>query len=158
MKKSLVWVGLPVSLAAAGALAARRGRRRFRALVRRQVIRLFAGAAPEVEPDQLAARWDALPEPTRRYLRYAIPEGAPALGSVRLKHEGFLRSSRSTTKESSCASAPIGTGMPAAGGRCSRHGPASIGSTAISTAFACPRPSRWHGISRRASSAMHASG
>jgi hypothetical protein len=67
------------------------GRRRFRALVIKDVTRLFSDKAPSVGPEQLAARWDALPEPVRRYLSYAIPKGTPAIGAVRLKHDGFFR-------------------------------------------------------------------
>lgn len=32
-----------------------------------------------------------LPEPVRRYLRYAIPLGAPAIRTVHLSHDGFFR-------------------------------------------------------------------
>jgi len=67
------------------------GRWRFRALVGADVRRLFSGAANPVGPEQLQARGDHLPEPIRRYLRYAIPEGAPAIRTVRLKHDGFFR-------------------------------------------------------------------
>jgi hypothetical protein len=55
------------------------------------VARLFATTASSVGPEQMAARWSALPEPVRRYLRYAICPDAPSLGTVRLKHDGFFR-------------------------------------------------------------------
>src|SRR5438093_5508714 len=46
---------------------------------------------PRASADQVRVRWDALPEPVRRYLRYAILAGAPAIRTARLKHDGLLR-------------------------------------------------------------------
>ena len=40
---------------------------------------------------QLNARWDTLPPPVRRYLRYAIREGAPSIKTARLEHTGTFR-------------------------------------------------------------------
>jgi len=67
-------------------------RRRFHELMANDVTRLFSGKCPEVGPRELAARWDALPAPARRYFAYAIPEEAPPLHAGRLKYDGFLRS------------------------------------------------------------------
>jgi hypothetical protein len=67
------------------------GRRRFRARVSADVSTLFSGAGVGVGPDQLNARWDSLPEPVRRYLRHAVPTGALAIRTLRLKHDGFFR-------------------------------------------------------------------
>jgi hypothetical protein len=80
---------LVLGVAAASALA---GHWRFRARAGVEVSTLFAGAAASVGADQVRARRDSLPEPVRRYLRYAIPAGAPAIRTARLKHDGFLRS------------------------------------------------------------------
>ncbi len=55
------------------------------------VAELWSSATRAVGPQQLSDRWDSLPEPVRRYLRYAIPNGAPAIRTVRLKHGGFFR-------------------------------------------------------------------
>ena len=41
-------------------------------------------ATSTVGPDQLRARWEALPQPVRRYLRYAINEQAPAIRAAQL--------------------------------------------------------------------------
>jgi hypothetical protein len=76
---------------AAFALTVVVGRRRFRALVTKEVTGLFAERAPGIGPEQLAARRDSLPQAVRQYLRYAIPEGRPVVRAVRLKHEGFFR-------------------------------------------------------------------
>jgi len=76
---------------AALALTGLMGRRRISALVTREVATLFSDAGEALGADQLAAVWDSLPEPVRRYLRYAIPKGAPAVRTVRLKHNGVFR-------------------------------------------------------------------
>jgi uncharacterized protein DUF6544 len=47
--------------------------------------------ATSVGPDQLRTRLNTLPEPVRRYLRYAICEGAPAIRTARLGHGGTFR-------------------------------------------------------------------
>ena len=66
-------------------------RRRFRSLVRGDIARLLSGAVPEVGPVQFAAREQDLPEPVRQHLRYAIPTGAPAIRTVRMRHTGEMR-------------------------------------------------------------------
>lgn len=73
------------------ALVALAGRRHFQAVVTRDVVKLFSDPAPRIGPRELAARRESLPEPVRSYLRFAIPEGAPAIGTVRLMHGGFFR-------------------------------------------------------------------
>lgn len=87
------WVVVLLALlaCAAFALTVAWGRWRFRALVTKEVTRLFSDVAPSVGPEQLSARWDSLPEPVRHYLHYAILEGRPAIGAVRLKHDGLFR-------------------------------------------------------------------
>ena len=73
------------------------GHRRFRALVAADVARLFSACTAAVGPDQIAARWDSLPDPVRRYLRFAVPhvddavDDAAAIRTVRLRHDGFFR-------------------------------------------------------------------
>jgi hypothetical protein len=67
------------------------GRHRFRGRVTADVATLFSNAGVSIGSDQLNARWDALPEPVRRYLRYAIREGAPDIRTARLKHDGLFR-------------------------------------------------------------------
>jgi hypothetical protein len=67
------------------------GRQRFRSRVSVEVNTLFSGAAASVGPEQIAGRYDNLPQPVRRYLHYAIPAGAPATRAARLKHDGFFR-------------------------------------------------------------------
>jgi hypothetical protein len=54
------------------ALVAIVGRRRFGARVTEDVTTLFSHAGASVGSEQLSTRWDALPEPVRRYLRYAM--------------------------------------------------------------------------------------
>jgi hypothetical protein len=88
MVAAIVVVGVVLAVAIVVAVA---GWRRFRALVSADVRSLFSKAAASVGSEQLRARWDGLPEPIRRYLRYAIPEGAPAIRTLRLKHNGFFR-------------------------------------------------------------------
>src|SRR5205809_6273153 len=66
-------------------------RQRFRSRVTARVGVLFSNAVETVGDDQLNARWDTLPEPVRRYFRYAIPGQAVAIGTARLKQDGFMR-------------------------------------------------------------------
>jgi hypothetical protein len=66
-------------------------RRRLRSRVSAEVTTLFSGAARSIGAEQLAARYDGLPEPVRRYLRYAVSAEAPATRTARLKHDGFFR-------------------------------------------------------------------
>lgn len=67
------------------------GRHRFRGRVTADVVSLFSNAGVSIGSDQLNARRDALPEPIRRYFRYAMREGAPDIGTARLKHDGLFR-------------------------------------------------------------------
>ncbi len=67
------------------------GRYLFRKRVARDVTTLLSTTMSSVGPQQLAARLDSLPEPVRRYLRFAIQDGAPATRTVRLEHEGTFR-------------------------------------------------------------------
>ena len=67
------------------------GRRRFRALVADDIARLFSASTAAVGPDQMTARWDSLPDPVRRYLRFAVPQNVPSIRTVRLRHDGFFR-------------------------------------------------------------------
>jgi hypothetical protein len=83
-----------IALLAAAAfliLAVLLGRRRFHTLVMGKVTALLSDPGASLGPDDIAARRDTLPDPVRRYLRYAVPEGAPAIHNVRLKHDGFFR-------------------------------------------------------------------
>ena len=66
-------------------------RRRFRNLVAGDVRRLFSDAISGTGPEQLRARWNALPEPVRRHLRFAIRDGTPPIATARLQHDGFFR-------------------------------------------------------------------
>jgi hypothetical protein len=78
-------------LGAAALAAVLIGSQRFGDLVTREVGRLYAAPGPGVGPEEIAARWDALPEPVRRHLRYAVPSGTPAIRTVRLLHGGTFR-------------------------------------------------------------------
>lgn len=69
------------------------GRYRFDRLVTRDVRLLFETAALSVGPPELRARMETLPPPLRRHLHYAIGDGAPALRTARLRHDGFFRTS-----------------------------------------------------------------
>jgi Family of unknown function (DUF6544) len=77
------------AMAAIGAEAA--GHRAFAQLVRRDVealhARAFPGRAGVVTEEMLAD----LPEPVRRYLRYAGVAGRPFPGTIRLRQEGTMR-------------------------------------------------------------------
>jgi hypothetical protein len=72
-------------------LALLAGRHLFQRRVARDVTTLLSTTMSSVGPQQLAARWDSLPEPVRRYMRFAITDGAPATRTVRLEHEGTFR-------------------------------------------------------------------
>jgi hypothetical protein len=76
---------------AAIVLAPWAGRYLFRRRVARDVTTLLSTTRSSVGPQQLAARRDSLPEPVRRYLRFAIEDGALATRTVRLEHEGAFR-------------------------------------------------------------------
>jgi hypothetical protein len=86
-------VGGGAALAVALLITLAVGRQRFRARVSREIHMMVAGAR-SLGADELAARWDGLPEPVRCHLRHAIPPGAPALRSARLLHHGTFRPSR----------------------------------------------------------------
>jgi hypothetical protein len=73
------------------ALAVTAGHRGFHAHVSREVAELFFESGPPVGPAELARRGDSLPAPILRYLSFAIPAGAPAIRTARLKHDGFFR-------------------------------------------------------------------
>ena len=73
------------------ALSALVGRQRFRSRVTVEVRALLSESSASVGPEQLKARWDALPEPVRRYLRCAIRKGTPAIRTARMRHGGFFR-------------------------------------------------------------------
>jgi hypothetical protein len=79
------------SLLSAIALIVAVSRRRFAAMVTREVTELFSDAPPALGPEHLASRRDSLPDPVRRYLDYAIHRNAPAIRTARLQHDGFLR-------------------------------------------------------------------
>jgi hypothetical protein len=76
---------------AAIALAPLVGRYLFRKRVARDVTTLLSATMSSVGPQQLAARRDSLPELVRRYLRFAIADGAPSTRTVRLEHGGTFR-------------------------------------------------------------------
>ena len=84
-------VALCVAFAAL-ALAAATGHRRFRTRIAADVSALLSAPAPAVAPEEIAAQEASLPEPVRRYLRYAVTAAAPAIRTVHLRHEGFFRS------------------------------------------------------------------
>jgi uncharacterized protein DUF6544 len=91
MKTALYVVVFACLLSGVAATVAVLGRHRFRRRVTADVDTLFLDAGALIGPVQLAARWEALPEPVRRYLRYSIREGASAIRTARLKHDGFFR-------------------------------------------------------------------
>jgi hypothetical protein len=76
---------------AAIVLAPLAGRYLFRKRVARDITTLLSTTMSSVGPQLLAARLDSLPEPVRRYLRFAIQDGAPATRTVRLEHGGTFR-------------------------------------------------------------------
>ena len=67
------------------------GRWRFDWLVDRDTRRLFSSGSAGVGPDQQRARWNTLPDPVRRYLRFAVREGTPETRTARLQHDGLFR-------------------------------------------------------------------
>lgn len=66
-------------------------KRRFRRQVRREVAKLFAQAGAGLGPEDLRRREASLPEPVRQHLRNVISEGAPALRTAQLRHDGTFR-------------------------------------------------------------------
>lgn len=91
MKRAVYGVASVCLLVGAAAIVALVGRRRFRDRVNADVTTLFSDARVSIGSEQLHSRWDALPEPVRRYLRYAIREGVSAIGTAYLKHDGLFR-------------------------------------------------------------------
>ena len=67
------------------------GRHLFRKRVARDVASLLSTAVYSVGPQQLATRLDSLPVPVRRYLQFAIKDGAPPIRTARLEHSGTFR-------------------------------------------------------------------
>jgi uncharacterized protein DUF6544 len=94
---------------AAVVLAPLAGRYMFRKRVARDVTTLLSTTMSSVGPQQLAARRDSLPEPVRRYLRFAIEDGAPATRTVRLEHGGPSGPSRNNA---GCRFAVSSTSQP----------------------------------------------
>ena len=75
----------------AGTCAERAGHRAFTRLVRRDVQTLRARASPAragVVTEEMLAD---LPNPVRRYLRYAGVVGQPFPGTIRLRQKGTMR-------------------------------------------------------------------
>ena len=72
-------------------LAPLAGRHLFRKRVARDVASLLSTAVYSVGPQQLATRLDSLPVPVRRYLQFAIKDGAPPIRTARLEHSGTFR-------------------------------------------------------------------
>lgn len=66
-------------------------RRRFHAVIMADVNELFAHAGSGIDPRQCAVRCEKLPEPVRRYIRFAVGQDAPMVRTARLHHGGFFR-------------------------------------------------------------------
>jgi len=88
MHAAAVSAGLAIVILAAALLI---GRHRFRALVTADVGALLASATGVVGPDNLARRWESLPVPVRRYLRFAIAPDAAAIRTAHMTHDGSMR-------------------------------------------------------------------
>lgn len=69
------------------------GSRRFHRLVDRDVAALFSTATASIGPERLASRLARLPEPVRRYLRFAVGDAARPIRAARLRHSGTFRTS-----------------------------------------------------------------
>lgn len=69
MMIAAIVVGLAFGTVVVAALA---GQRRFRERVKADVHDLLLEATVDAGPDPLRARWETLPEPVRRYLRFAV--------------------------------------------------------------------------------------
>jgi hypothetical protein len=80
-----------IGLLAAIVLAPLIGRYLFRKGVDREVAALISTGASRVGPLQLATRWNSLPEPLQRHLRFAIKQRAASIRSVRVEHGGTFR-------------------------------------------------------------------
>jgi hypothetical protein len=64
-----------------------------RALFAREAASIARAALPAVGSEQLKARWDSLPEPVQRYLRFAVAATPPAIRTAHLRHDGGFRPS-----------------------------------------------------------------
>jgi hypothetical protein len=91
MTRALYIVAMACLLCGVAAMVALAGRHRFRGRVTADVTTLFSSVGVSIGSEQLNARWGALPDPVRRYLRYAIRDGDSALGTAHLKHDGLFR-------------------------------------------------------------------
>lgn len=91
MTRALYVVAFACLLCGLAAIVALAGRHRFRGRVTADVTTLFSSAGVSIGSEQLNARWGTLPDPVRRYLRYAIRDGASAIGTARLRHDGLFR-------------------------------------------------------------------
>jgi hypothetical protein len=87
----IIVIAITVLALAMVLVSGRIGQHRFRSRVSAEVTMLFSERAASVGSKELAASWDKLPEPVRRYLHYAISTEAPAIRTARLKHDGFFR-------------------------------------------------------------------
>jgi hypothetical protein len=77
--------------AAASAVAVSVKHRQFRALAAREARTVLSEALVSLGSDQLNARFDTLPAPVQRHLRYAVGANAPAIRVARLRHDGTFR-------------------------------------------------------------------
>ena len=68
-------------------------RRRFQALIMADVNELFAHDGSGIDPQQFAVRCEDLPEPVRRYVRFAVGQDAPKIRTAQLRHGGLFRTS-----------------------------------------------------------------
>jgi hypothetical protein len=91
MSKTMIAVALVGLVLGPAIVIVLAGQYRFRVLVDAERRSLLSSSAASVGPKQLQARWDGLPEPVRRYLQYAIREGAPAVRTAHLRHGGDFR-------------------------------------------------------------------
>lgn len=88
---------LAAGVVGAGAAAIATGSRAWERATRRTVRRLLLAGAAEPEGGEgagaasVADRLAELPEPAARYLRFALPEGAPRMRRARLEHAGHFR-------------------------------------------------------------------
>jgi hypothetical protein len=178
---TMIWLLIAILAAfAALAIASLAGRRRFRQRVTTEVAGLYSGPGPEIGSSQLCARLDSLPAPVRRYLRYTVSEGAPAIRTVRLKHEGHFRTGPKQRWLPIEGEQYFTVGKPGfvwhactrlapliwieardcllGGGRSSLPLSAAAASIAISPAFACRDTSRGVGNSKTESSTTSVSG
>lgn len=92
MGGSIAWVfRLALLLGGAATAAAVVGSRRFAGLVRTDVEKLLASAAPPRHGVVTEEMLRDLPEPARRYLTYAGVVGQPFVGTIRLSQTGQIQ-------------------------------------------------------------------